>query len=107
MINTLFIKKLAIAAAVAFVGAFVPLLGGIGQAPNYTFEKSAWVAALFAGIGAVARALLAFGPWPVVPSDAQHSLFPGVRAKSVDAPAPEPVVETPAKPAAKRKPAAK
>lgn len=106
MINTLFIKKLAIAAAVAFVGAFVPLLGGIGQAPNYTFEKSAWVAALFAGIGAVARALLAFGPWPVVPTDAQHSLFPGVRAKAV-APAPEPVVETSVKPTAKRKPAAK
>lgn len=73
--NTLLLKKLVLAALVAFVGAFVPLLTGIGQSPNYSFDKAAWIAALFAGIGAIARALLAFGPFNVVPSDAEHTLF--------------------------------
>ena len=79
--NTLFWKKLVVAFVVAFFGAFVPLLSGIGQSPDYHFDKALWVAALFGAIGAGVRAVLALGPINLVPSDKADSIV-GTKPKA-------------------------
>ncbi len=74
MLNRLFFQKLVVAFVVAFFAAFIPLITGIGQSPDYHFDKALWVSTLFAAIGAGVRAVLALGPVNLVPSDNQHSI---------------------------------
>lgn len=73
--NVLFWKKLLVAFVVAFAGVFIPLLTGIGQSPNYTFDKAAWVALLPAAVAAGVRAVLALGPVNLVPSDKHDTII--------------------------------
>ncbi len=74
MINRLFFQKLIVAFVVAFFSAFIPLITGIGQSPDYHFDKALWLATLFAAVGAGVRAVLALGPINLVPSDAAHTI---------------------------------
>jgi hypothetical protein len=75
MINRLFWQKLVVAFLVAFFGALVPLLTGLGQSPDWKFDKAVWMAALVGAVGAGARAVLALGPVNLVPSDGQHTVI--------------------------------
>lgn len=72
--NKLLLRKLFVSFIVGFGGSFIPFITGWAQAPNYSFDKSVWIAALMGAVAAGVRALLAFGPINLVPSDKQHSL---------------------------------
>lgn len=73
--NKLFWKKIVVAFVVSFFATFLPLLTGIGQAPDFHFDKALWTATLFAAIGAGVRAVLALGPINLVPSDKQDTII--------------------------------
>jgi hypothetical protein len=71
----LLIQKLVVAFLVAFFGALLPALTGLGDSPNYHFDRAALIALVVGAFGAGIRAVLALGPLNIVPSDKRHSLI--------------------------------
>lgn len=77
-VNKLLLQKLALAFAVGFVGALLTSAAGWGDSPNTSWGRAFWIGLLVGAVSAGARAVLALGPFNVVPSDTQHSLFGNV-----------------------------
>lgn len=72
--TNLLARKLLIAFIVGFCGPLVAFLSGLGASPEWHFDKAAVVSLITGCLAAGIRAVLAFGPINLVPSDAQHSL---------------------------------
>lgn len=73
--SKLLIRKLVQAFIISFLATFLPFVMGAFQAPNFSFDKSAWIAALAGAFGAAVRAAIALGPFNIDPTDAQHSVI--------------------------------
>lgn len=78
MINKLLIQKLFIAFLVGFGGVMIPavlnLLDDIHKGVPASFDGAWWLSVACGGFAAGLRALLAWSPINLTPSDAQHSV---------------------------------
>lgn len=84
--NKLFLKKIFVAFLVGFGGYLLPIIANLGPAANAGAMKAVWASALSGAVMAGLRALLAFSPINLVPSDAEQTLGGSTPA----APAPPP-----------------
>jgi hypothetical protein len=73
-LNKLLIQKLAVAFVVSFAGALVASLTGLASQPNFGWDKATVIAVVVGALGVAMRAVLAYGPLNLVPSDAQHTI---------------------------------
>ena len=72
--NKLLIQKLVIAFVVSFAGALVTSLTGLASQPNFGWDKATIIALVVGALGVGMRAVLAYGPINLIPSDAQHTI---------------------------------
>ena len=70
-INTLFLRKLAVAFIIGFAGSLIQKIVSVGPVSDLNMWKAVWVSALSGAVVAGFRALLVLLPVNVVPSDAE------------------------------------
>lgn len=78
--NNLLLRKMVVAFLVAFGGVFIPavlnVLDDIHNGISANWGTAFWLSLVAGAVSAGLRAVLAFSPLNLVPSDAQHTLGP-------------------------------
>lgn len=72
--TALLLRKMVVTFLTAFFSALIVSLEGISSQPTFGWSKSVIIAALVGAIGAGIRAVLAFSPLNLVPSDYLHTI---------------------------------